>query len=151
MKYVEAPDEWLDRTSASVFLAGGITGCPDWQREVVDRLQRTDLNLTLLNPRRANFPIGDPGAAAPQIRWEYTYLRAADVVLFWFPAASICPIVLYELGAWSKTTKPIVVGYEPGYVRMQDVIVQTALARPEVNVVDSLGALCTELLREVAE
>lgn len=50
----------------SVFLAGGITNCPQWQQEVIDRLQGYEIECTILNPRRANFPIGDPSAAREQ-------------------------------------------------------------------------------------
>jgi hypothetical protein len=34
----------------AVFLAGGITGCPDWQAELVRML--ADVPVALLNPRR---------------------------------------------------------------------------------------------------
>lgn len=139
MQYVEAPDPYPKGGDAvTVFLAGGITGCPDWQAEIVERL--SDTNLVLFNPRRANFPIEDPSAAAEQIAWEHHYLRRADRILFWFPAenAAGCPIALFELGAWLRSTKPIVVGVEPGYERMADVRFQTKLERPDVPVVFSL-------------
>src|SRR3954464_2254024 len=98
MRYIEAPAEW-DGYGPSVFLAGGITDCPDWQTEMVELLADTELNV--LNPRRANFPIKDPGAAEAQISWEHRYLRRAGMISFWFPKETLCPIVLYELGAWS--------------------------------------------------
>lgn len=142
MRYVEAPEEWpsgLRREYPSVFLAGGITGCPDWQAQMAAFL--TGHGVTLLNPRRANFPIGDPDAAREQIEWEHTHLRRADAIVFWFCAAQIQPIALYELGAWSMTQKPMTVGVEPGYEREQDVRIQTELARSDVEIVDSLRAL----------
>lgn len=141
MQYIEAPNslgvdgEW----DKSVFLAGGITNCPDWQQEMRTLLRDTD--LVLLNPRRADFPIGDPGAATEQITWEYNHLRFADGVLFWFPCETLCPIVLYELGAWSMTEKPIFVGVHPSYARRQDVEIQTRLARPGVEVCYALDDL----------
>lgn len=141
MRYFEAPEEWQPhvRDHPSVFLAGGITGCPDWQREITMMLGGH--GVTLLNPRRANFPIGDPDAAREQIEWERRHLRRADAIVFWFCAAAIQPIALYELGAWSMTQKPMAVGVEPGYQREQDVRIQTELARPDVTIVDSLNAL----------
>ena len=54
-------------------------------------------------------------------------------------------IVLYELGAWSMTMKPIFVGVDPEYIRRADVEVQTGLARPEVLVVHSLEALAGQI------
>src|SRR5438132_145293 len=107
--YVEALEEWnptygtFDHDLESVFLAGGITGCPDWQTDMVSLLAGSP--VVVLNPRRKNFPIGDPNAAQEQIAWEYRHLRKADRILFWFSAATLNPIVLYELGAWSVTTK----------------------------------------------
>jgi len=130
MLYVESPSTH-DGNETSVFLAGGITGCPDWQADMVEFLSDTD--LVLFNPRRANFPIHDPSAAQFQIEWEHDHLRKADVILFWFPRETLCPIVLYELGAWSMTTKTIFVGVHPEYKRRQDVEIQTRLARPDVG------------------
>jgi hypothetical protein len=135
--YVEALAEYEGGPSPALFLAGGITGCPDWQREVVRLLD--GLPLTLLNPRRAQFPLGDPAAAPAQIEWEYRHLRKADAILFWFPHEALCPIALYELGAWSayrdeRGPRPLFVGVDPLYPRRLDVEVQTGLARPEVTI-----------------
>jgi hypothetical protein len=47
-----------------------------------------------------NFSMNDPTASKDQIQWEFEHLRKADTILFWFPKESICPIALYELGAW---------------------------------------------------
>jgi len=142
MKYIEAP-EYFDSKEKGIFLAGGITGCPDWQSEIVDYLKDTD--LTIYNPRRKNFPIHDPNAASAQIKWEHYYLNYANMIQFWFPQETLCPIVLYELGAWSKTNKPIFVGVHPEYKRRQDVEIQTKLARPEVKIVFSLENLAKQI------
>ena len=144
--YIESPECLIDMPKGkSVFLAGGITNCPDWQQEMVGLL--CDTSVILLNPRSADFPIGDPDAAQEQIEWEYNHLRKANGILFWFPCETICPIVLYELGAWSMTTLPIFVGVHPQYQRRQDVEIQTGLVRPDVRVVYSLK----DLARQVKE
>ena len=146
MEYVEALTEYQpDATGRSLFLAGGITGSLDWQAVVCQQL--ADTALVLLNPRRVAFPIHDPAAAEQQIIWEYRHLRRATAVLFWFPAETLCPITLYELGAWSMTTKPIFVGVHPAYQRRQDVAIQSRLSRPEIQVVDSLEALIAQARR----
>lgn len=141
MRYIEAPEEWHPgvREHPAVFLAGGITGCPDWQSQIVALL--ANHGVTLLNPRRVDFPIGQPDASREQIAWEHLHLRRADAIVFWFCAAQIQPIALYELGAWSMTSKPMAVGIERGYERELDVRIQTELARPDVKIVDSLRAL----------
>lgn len=132
-----------------MFLAGGITGCPDWQSTIAELL--TDTDLVLLNPRRPDFPIGDKSAAYQQILWEFMHLRKAERILFWFPAenAAGCPIALYELGAWLMTDKPVVVGVEPGYVREEDVVIQTQLQRPNIVVVDSLFDLAEAVRQDL--
>ena len=144
MIYVEALECLKeDVEGMSIFLAGGISNCPDWQQEMVQLFSDTD--LILFNPRRKNFPIGDPGAALEQIRWEHNHLRESSAILFWFPCETICPIVLYELGAWSMTGRPIFVGVHPYYERKQDVEIQTHLARPKVNIVYSLKELAEQV------
>lgn len=142
MIYIEAPQDHIG-DEASLFLAGGITGCPDWQQEMVRMLSNT--SLVLFNPRRANFPIHDPSAAKDQITWEHTCLRKATAISFWFPKETLCPIVLYELGAWSMTDKKIFVGVDPGYQRAQDVQIQTSLVRPDIQVVASIAALAQQI------
>jgi len=143
MQYIEAPTQYEPKGQKSLFLAGGITGCPDWQREVVAALADTD--WVVLNPRRANFPIHDPNAAIAQITWEHEHLRKADAISFWFPRETLCPIVLYELGAWSMTDKPLFIGMDREYQRRMDVVIQTGLARPDVHIVYSLDDLAQQL------
>jgi hypothetical protein len=144
MNYIEAPRYVpLSPSQQSLFLAGGITGCPDWQAEIAAGL--ADTSLVLLNPRRADFPIADPSAATAQITWEHAHLRLATAILFWFPCETLCPITLYELGAWSMTSKPLFVGVHGAYQRRQDVEIQTHLARPDVTVVLSLEELVAQV------
>lgn len=146
VKVIEAPNEWQGHgLKPSLFLAGGITDCPDWQQELIAMLE--DIDVAAFNPRRKNFPIHDPSAAHAQIEWEHRHLRKADYILFWFPCETLCPIVLYELGAWSMTQKPIIVGVHPDYKRRRDVEIQTKLARPGVPVVSSLGELAAAVKR----
>lgn len=144
MRYIESPEILESHIGGkSIFLAGGITSCPNWQKDIVKLLN--DANLVLLNPRREDFPINDPNAALEQITWEFKHLRMADTILFYFPKETLCPIVLFELGAWSITDKPIFVGVHPEYKRRQDVEIQIALARPDVEVVYSLQNLAQQV------
>jgi hypothetical protein len=146
MRYIEAlevyeptPDE------LAVFLGGGITGCPDWQAEIVAKLSDVE-SLTLLNPRRANFPINDPSASEAQIKWEFEHLRKADAILFWFPKETLCPITLFELGAWLMSGKQLFVGVHPDYARRQDIEVQTKLAKAgRLKIFYSLDDLATQV------
>ena len=142
MQYIEAPHTYRDSWK-SLFLAGGITNCPNWQADIVKMLE--DTSLVLLNPRQANFNISDPLAADLQIEWEHDHLIKATAILFWFPRETLCPIVLYELGAWSMTDKPIFIGAHPDYSRRVDVVIQTKLVRPDVVVVDSIADLANQV------
>ena len=152
MKYIESPKTYsrikaeLMREGKTLFLAGGITGCPDWQWRVKVALH--NVNVVIFNPRRKDFPINDPAAAQTQIEWEYNHLRKAFMILFWFPSETLCPIVLYELGTWSMTDKKIFVGIHPEYKRRQDVEIQTRLVRWEVKIVYDLGSLSEQIISE---
>ena len=138
MIYVEAPNDLPDMTGkVSVFLAGGIMGCPDFQAEICEKVKGLS-NLVVLNPRRKDFPMQDPFAAGAQIEWEFNMLRKATFIIFWFPKETLCPIVLFELGAHSMTKKPLVIGCHPEYARKQDVTNQMALVRPGLPIFDNL-------------
>jgi len=143
--YIEALNKYNvnDTDDLSVFLGGGITGCPDWQAEMRSKLE--GLPITILNPRRANFPIEDPSAGKEQITWEYDQLARATAILFWFPCETLCPITLYELGKWSHSHKPLFVGVHPDYKRRFDVEMQTSLARTDVKVCYSLDELASQV------
>jgi len=140
MKHIQCPEEFTGASpELSVFLAGGITNTPNWQPEMVKLL--SDTNLTLVNPRRGNFPIDDPTAAEQQIRWEHKHLLRVNAILFWFPCETLCPITLFELGSWIPRPKPLFVGCHPEYKRINDVRIQTKLERPFFRVVESLENL----------
>jgi hypothetical protein len=145
VQIIEAPEEY-DGSGPSLFLAGGITGTGDWQQELIGLLSGDSLPLILLNPRRRNYPWHDPTAAEAQIVWEYRHLRRATGVVFWFPAETLCPIALFELGGRVLVTEqPLFVGTDPDYARRQDVVIQLKLARPEVTVVSDLEALSRQI------
>jgi len=128
----------------SWFLGGGITGCPDWQSIMIANI--ADLNVVLLNPRRPNFDISDKSISDVQVEWEHKGLTLATGRLFWFPRESICPITLFELGAWAyQKSRPLVVGAHPEYPRLWDIKKQLSLTRPELEVVDSLEALAKQV------
>src|SRR3954469_3551854 len=134
VSYIEAPAELpaSEERCPVLFLAGGITGCGNWQQRVAEEL--SDSGIVILNPRRRNFPMDDPSAAEAQIGWEFRHLRRATARLFWFPPQTLCPIALYELGAWAGRPGTLFVGTDPAYARRTDVILQLRLARPELNV-----------------
>lgn len=141
------PDNYIDgkfKNIPSLFLAGGITDCPDWQKEMTKKLGNTD--IILLNPRRANFDINEKDAAKKQIDWEYRHLRYATAISFWFPKETLCPIVLFELGYWFNRSKDIFIGVHPEYKRKEDVYTQVSLSIPKFEFVDSIDALTEQVI-----
>jgi hypothetical protein len=121
---IKAPEEWFRSADTAIFLAGGISDCPDWQNDLVEKLKEARSPLVLLNPRRTSFDIKDDKVAVAQIEWECRHIAKADVVLFWFPKETLCPITLLEFGKCLATQKDIIVGVEVGYQRDFDVKVQ---------------------------
>jgi len=142
--YIEAPNHLeKDVPYPSLFIAGGITNCREWQTHLCRNL--SDMPLVIYNPRKKNFPIDDPNAAYEQIRWEYDNLRKADFISFWFCRDTLCPITLYELGAQCMFDKPVLVGMDPEYERRQDVEIQTSLVRPDIRIVYNLNDLAEQI------
>jgi len=141
MFYIECPERRDLGSFETLFLAGGITGCRDWQAELAESLRHT--SLALLNPRRKSFDISQ---LLEQITWEYDHLKAAKAISFWFERDQIQPIALFELGRWSASDKPLFVGCDPDYPRINDVLFQMNLIRPGFYVVTSLEALVDQIL-----
>ncbi len=133
-QYIEAPSKEAPRYR-SVFLAGGITNCPDWQKNVTQALERFE--VTVLNPRRRKYP-EEREALREQIEWEYERLRNAHLVSFWFSSGSVNPITLFELGSALEREVPLVVGTHFQYERKRDLEIQVSLRRPEIKIHESL-------------
>ena len=142
MIYVEAPKKYSGRKK-SLFLAGGISNCGDWQKEM--RKMLSNESIVVFNPRRARKFRFDQKTEKEQIAWEYRHLRKATAISFWFTHETVCPIVLFELGAHSMTKKPIFVGIDPAYARRSDVEIQLKLVRPDIKIVYSLADLVQQV------
>lgn len=137
MKILKAPEKFYDQRQHVIFLAGGITNCPDWQKEITSHMEFGFghlSNVLVANPRRDNFNMADKRATEQQIEWEFKMLQRADAVLFWFPRETLCPITLYELGSYTEKKKHLIIGVDEGYGRKLDVKHQTFHRRPELVV-----------------
>jgi hypothetical protein len=143
MNYVEAPQEF-ESAGATVFLAGGITDAENWQSRLTALLGGID--ATIFNPRRASFPANDPIESARQIEWEFRHLANTDLVAFWFPRETLCPIALFELGICAARKRPLIVGAHPAYGRRFDLENQLRLRRPEVTIARSIEQLADQII-----
>jgi 5,10-methenyltetrahydromethanopterin hydrogenase len=146
---VESPNEAYtinnETDHKKVFLAGGITDCPDWQADFIKLMEDVD-NVTLYNPRRASFDVKDPDATEVQIVWEHRHLDEADIIIYWFSRGSLNPIVLYELGKYINTDKKILIGMDPEYTRKTDVEVQSKLVGYKDNFYNNIEDLKDALM-----
>ncbi len=142
MRYIECPQNYYGK-DRSLFLAGGITNCQNWQSILVKLLKNE--NLVLLNPRRKKYPEDNPNIDEEQIIWEYKHLKLTSAVAFWFPSETLCPITLYELGKMSITSKSLFIGVDPRYERINDIKIQTKLVRPKIEIVYSLEDLAEQI------
>ena len=140
MRVVTGPEPYtIQDGEISVFLAGGITNCPNWQKDIIDYFKDCKLPIVILNPRRDEFPINDEMETITQIAWEFNALEKCDIFSMYFAESeSDQPICMYELGRnivrmqqrflphdyWRR----IVISVEDGYKRQKDVMVQTELA-----------------------
>ena len=146
MKYIECPNQYIkkDKSELSLFVAGGITGCSNWQKEYVGLLR--DENVVLLNPRREKFPSKPTEAVnSEQITWEFDYLKNSDAVSFWFTQETVCPITLYELGKQVMIDRPVFVGVHPNYTRKEHLEIQLKLIRPEIEIAYNLEDLANQV------
>lgn len=159
IKVITAPNTYTPKENEmSLFLAGGITNCSNWQNEIINNLKITLLddtndNLIVYNPRRVNFPIHQSSAAEEQIRWEFNKLNQMDIFSMYFcDGESDQPICMYELGRYisqmqlrfpTDWNRRIIISVEDGYRRINDVLIQTKLAcgyRIRINTQEDYGS-----------
>lgn len=153
MRVIECPENFqrtmLEETP--IFLAGGISNCPDWQKEFIARFKDMDDNFILMNPRRAAFDITNENMSEFQIEWEFKHLHQVEpaAIVFWFPYHTLCPITLYELGMQMGNQSPfhtkIFIGCHPSYPRFFDIKKQVSLVKPHVKVHDNFDDLVSEI------
>ena len=144
MKVITAPEEYIKEDGdICVFLAGGITNCPEWQKDIIkelekhDRCKDSDKTLVLFNPRRDDFSNMTEKDIDEQIEWEFNMLEKMDIFSMYFCKDQLQPICLYELGRYIPRMQQrfpedwasrIAISIEEGYPRRKDVEVQAKLA-----------------------
>ena len=169
MYLVTAPEPYKpEGGDICVFLAGGITNCPNWQQEVIAalRIEKQKVHkpdcLVVFNPRRENFPIHDPNAVQEQIEWEFKCLEQSDIFSMYFCSGeSDQPICMYELGrhlnrisskgGWDFADHAVIT-VEDGYRRRADVLIQSRLAsHGEITIATGDEATPAEHARRIIE
>jgi hypothetical protein len=152
MKIIQSPERLTNACySATLFLAGGISNCPDWQKEMSEIFKQFDGDLIVFNPRRVGDLAPDGETAKEQILWEHRYLSFCDNILFWFPKETVCPITLFELGKYAQKFrmydgKHIFVGTHPEYTRRFDLEIQLPLIFPDIKLHNNLYDLFNDVV-----
>ena len=132
-----------------LFLAGGISGCWDWQKPTAALISHfleraTPATWLIDNPpfviasprREAGFSMeGD--AAVAQIAWEHKALAQSITKSYYFTRDTVQPIVLLELGKHLANPVNLFIAIENGYQRKFDVLVQSDLAIRHANVLST--------------
>lgn len=145
---IKSPMALQSPCSRSVFLAGGISNCPDWQEGVAQRIAAEVDNCIIYNPRRLDFDMSAyEEVSRQQIVWEYHALRFSTVNLFWFPSETLCPITLLEYGSAMERLHPgaLMCGAHPEYQRRFDLEVQNML-RHDTHIFDDLDTLVDQTI-----
>lgn len=133
-----------------IFLAGGITGCRDWQKECVEWLDEilyndNERNVLVYNPRRDIWDMNNPSATYQQIKWEFRNLEKMDIFSMYFCTSdtSVGPMCFYELGRYicrmqmrfpNSWQKRIIISTDKGYSRADDVCYQTMFAGDGIRI-----------------
>jgi len=120
---IKAPHSYnIPQGQLSVFLAGSIemgTAEP-WQQRIEAAFANDD-RVLLLNPRRDDWDSSwkqekDNAQFHEQVSWELAALEQAELIVFYFDAATRSPVTMLELGLFGKAGKALVC-CPPGFWR----------------------------------
>ena len=80
IEYIQAPNNKVVDYGIKIFLAGGISQCPNWQEEIVKKLindnrLKKDVKIIIFNPRCKEIPEENS-----QILCSLTYLSPQKVL-----------------------------------------------------------------------
>lgn len=112
---VKAPQPFTIREKQlPVFLAGSIEmGMAEpWQQSIEEAFAGDD-RVLLLNPRRDDWDASwkqekNNAQFHEQVSWELTALEQAQLIVFYFDAATKSPVTMLELGLFGKKGKALV-------------------------------------------
>ena len=136
---------------ADIFLAGSITGRPDWQARAIELIAASAPDLTVANPRPRRAIPSYRREARARIAWEHDHLMRARLVLFWLTAdRDVRPLDLLELGAALGRGQDIVIGVDPDSPHRLDIVILTALECPRLTIHTTLEALVDAAIHRAA-
>lgn len=126
----------------TVFLAGGIVGCPDWQNQVMQGL--SDLRILFFNPRHDKDG-KDIHFNSKVDQWVENWIIRTGLVAFWFCKETTQHKWIFQLGRMSDKVKPIIVGLHPDYKFAQDIQNLFILSRVRARLVYNIEDLIDKI------
>lgn len=153
------PPEIVATDGPVIFLAGPITGAPDWQTKVIELIHDIDPNIIIASPRLKYFD--GSFAYERQVDWETHYLRLAGgngAILFWLAAQTVetpgrayAQTTRFELAEWKvrheRDGAKLAIGIEEGFGSARYIRRRFSQDAPDVKIVDSLEELCRSAVR----
>lgn len=148
---ITAPDPYFNLEISNLFIAGGISNCPDWQMNTCHRFEEFfSSSLIINNPRRNEFDVNEEPEI--QIKWEFDRLRLSKFLFFWFPEETLCPITLLEYGKYvlaSNNNDNVYVGCHRNYQRKNDILIQSKLQFNHVKIYYDLDSLVEYAIEDI--
>ncbi len=148
------PPEIVETPDNVIFLGGPIQGAPEWQYQAADIIYNIDSAVVVASPRKDY----EPGTFEyeKQVDWETYFLRKAGrtgVVAFWLAAQTIdtpgrayAQTSRFELAEWKMKHElegaKLTIGIEEGFGNARYIRRRFGQDAPEVEIADSLEAMC---------
>jgi hypothetical protein len=159
------PPERLEPARSIFFLAGPVSGAPEWHGEAEQLLQELAPEFIIANPNTDNRPEGSPKVPYDlRTEWEEYHLAMAGehgYIVFWVPAPAAARAVegyakttMFELGEWKQRHvdhgAQLVVGIEPGAPNESYLRQRFAKECPGVAIRETLAETCAEAVARLS-
>ena len=157
MKVIYPPENY-DSGKKIIFLAGPIQGSRNWQKDAIDIILKSKVDVDIANPRREY--LNNEFVYEAQVDWETKFLNKAGengVILFWLAKEEkhYCErphaqTTRFELAEWKVKHqllgRNIVLGIEEGFTNKRYITRRFTQDCPSVKICSTLEETCKEAL-----
>ena len=157
MKVIYPPENY-DSGKKIIFLAGPIQGSRDWQKDAIDIISKSKVDVDIANPRREY--LNDEFVYEAQVDWETKFLNKAGengVILFWLAKEEkhYCErphaqTTRFELAEWKVKHqllgRNIVLGIEEGFTNKRYITRRFTQDCPSIKICNTLEETCEEAI-----
>ena len=157
------PTNYIETENSVVFLAGPITGAPNWHEKAIEIFQDLAPDLFIASPKLPDF-VGE-GAVSynDQVAWESHYLNEAGkkgVIMFWLAEEEKHSCYYqhartsrFELGEWmakhQSENANLVVGIASDFPGRQYIKLRLTNDCPKIPLVNSLYDACESVTNKL--